>query len=105
MDWTYRAILPLGIANRMRKKSTKITFETERHILITQRQSLFALCEACADEVRLVTVSEAAAMAGVNSLAIYRLVESGTLHYLETGAGDLLVCAVSVGDFISNLKG
>ena len=86
----------------MRKKtSTKITFETERQVLIRQRWSLFALCRACGDEVRLVTVNEAAAVAGVSSLTVYRMVEAGTLHYAETGAGELLVCAVSLGELIS----
>ena len=81
--------------------STKITFETERQVLISQRRSLFALCEACGDEVRLVTVNEAAAAAGVSSLTVYRMVEAGTLHYAETGAGELLVCAVSLGQLTS----
>jgi excisionase family DNA binding protein len=87
----------------MRKKtSTKITFETERQILISQWQSLFALCEACGDEVALVTVNEAAATAGVSSLTVYRMAEAGKLHYAETGVGELLVCTVSLDDLISN---
>jgi hypothetical protein len=88
-----------------KNKSTKITFETERHISIGLRRSLFALCEVCADEVRLVTVNEAAAMVGVNSLSIYRLVEAGILHHTETGAGELLICTISLGVLISNQKG
>ena len=88
-----------------KRKSTKITFETERLLFISGQRSLFALCEACGDEVRLVTVDEAAAMARVNSLAVYRLVEAGRLHHTETTAGALLICAVSLGHLISNQKG
>ena len=53
----------------------------------------------------MVTVDEAAVRARVNSLAIYRLVEAGALHFSETTAGALLVCANSLGDLISNRKG
>jgi hypothetical protein len=88
-----------------RTKTTKITVETERLISISRPQSTYALCEICGDEVRLMTVNEAAATASVNSLSIYRLVESGKLHYAETGAGELLVCAVSFMDLHSKLKG
>lgn len=88
-----------------KRKSTKITFETERLLFIGSQRSLFALCEGCGDEVRLVTVDQAAAMARVNSLAVYRLVEAGTLHYIETSTGALLICAVSLGHLISNQEG
>ena len=89
----------------MRKTSTRITVETERLFSISEPQVIYAFCEACGDEVRLATVNQAAAAAGVNSLSIYRLVESGTLHHAETGAGELLVCAVSLGHLISIQKG
>jgi len=82
----------------MRKTSTRITVETERHFSISRLQSIYALCEACGDEVRFVTVNEAARNAGVNSLTIYRLAEAGRLHHAETGAGELLLCAVSLAN-------
>lgn len=73
--------------------------------MISRRESLFALCEACGDEVRLVTVNEAVTIAGINSLSIYRLADAGTLHYAETGAGELLICTVSLRDLISRKEG
>jgi hypothetical protein len=106
MAWINRITLAPGVESKMRKKkSTTITFETERQIFIRHRQSVFALCEACGYEVRLVSVDEAAAMARINSLAVYRLVEAGKLHHTETTVGALLVCAASLGDLISNQKG
>ena len=90
----------------MRKRTrTKITFETERLLIISRRLNLSALCTACGGESRMVTVDEAAVIARVNSLAVYRLVEAGALHFTETTAGALLVCATSLGDLISNRKG
>jgi hypothetical protein len=85
----------------MRKTSTRITVETERLFSISRPRSIYALCEACGDEVRFVTVNEATRNAGVNSLTIYRLAEAGRLHYAETGAGELLLCAVSLANFTS----
>ena len=106
MSWINRASSRLADASDMRKhKTTRITLETERHLLISRRESLFALCEACGDEVRLVTVNEAAAIAGINSLSVYRLVDAGTLHYAETGAGELIICTASLGDLISKQEG
>jgi hypothetical protein len=104
MNWINRISSALGDESNMKKKSTMITFETERQILISHRQSLFALCEACGCEVRLVTVNEAAATARVNSLSIYRLVESGSLHYAETVVGELLICTVSLGDYTKTIS-
>jgi excisionase family DNA binding protein len=106
MAWINRISLALGVESKMRKKkSTTITFETERQIFISHRQSVLALCEACGYEVRLVSVNEAAATAGVNSLTIYRLVDAGRLHHAETGGGEVLVCTASLGDLISKQKG
>jgi hypothetical protein len=82
------------------EKRTRITVETERLLLIRRRQSLFAVCKACGDEVRLVNVEDASAVAGVSALSIYRLVESGTLHHAETASGELLVCAESLGNLL-----
>ncbi len=38
------------------------------------------------------TPEEAAALAGINTRALYRLIEVGGLHFVETPAGSLLVC-------------
>ena len=39
---------------------------------------------------------EAAAVAGVSTRVIYRLIEAGAIHYIETPAGLLRVCLNSV---------
>ena len=53
----------------------------------------------------MLTVDEAAALAHRSSLALYRLIEGGRLHYTETTAGRLFVCAASLGDLIPNPEG
>ncbi|HEV8485005.1 MAG TPA: hypothetical protein VGV87_15795 [Blastocatellia bacterium] len=87
------------------KKSVKVTFETERLLVISGRRQSDLCCHVCGDEALMITVDEAAAMARINSLAVYRLLEAGTLHCAETSAGCLIVCVASLGSLISNQKG
>jgi hypothetical protein len=79
------------------KKRTEITIETDRLVLISERRSKqVAWCEACAREVEMVSVDEAAALAGTSSRMIYRQVEAQTLHFMETPEGRLLICLNSL---------
>ncbi len=87
------------------KRRTKISFETERLLVITRRRKLVDTCANCGEQARLLTVEEAAALARLNALAVYRLVEAGALHYTETATGGLLICAASLEDFISKQQG
>ena len=50
----------------------------------------------CSAEVRLVTPEEAARLAGVSVREIYRRVEAGRVHFIETGQGVLLICIESL---------
>lgn len=84
------------------KKGIKITFETERLLVITARRTCFGWCAACGDRVRMITVDEAAVRAGTSALAIYRMAEAGEVHFIETAAGALLICLNSLSDSISN---
>ncbi len=86
-------------------KRTTITVETERLLTISRRINRLAWCPGCGRESHLLTVDEAAAQAHLGALAVYRLVEAGRLHYAETPAGTLLICAASLDDFISTLNG
>jgi hypothetical protein len=52
-------------------------------------------CAACG-ETEFVTPETAAVLAGVNTRSVYRLVEAGRLHFLETPEGFLLVCLRSL---------
>ncbi len=53
-------------------------------------------CEQCRAEVRMLTVDQAALMMKIRSLMIYRLVETGDLHFTENDGGLLLVCLDSL---------
>ena len=80
----------------------RITIQTERFLVMNRSGSLYSLCAACGDEVRMITVDQAATLACVNAREIYREVEAGKLHFMETTKGSLLVCLDSLNG--SNLK-
>ena len=70
----------------------RITIETERLLVISRGKSLYSLCSACGDEVRMVTIDQAAAIARLSSREIYREIEAGQLHFVETTDASILVC-------------
>lgn len=78
------------------KKRTEITIETDRVVVISKRQrSVLAWCRKCRCRVQMITVDEAATIAGVSSRMIYRWVEAERLHFTETAEGHLLICCQS----------
>src|SRR5215467_3905780 len=71
----------LGREVEMKKvKRTTLTIQTERLVFMSRSRSLYSLCTKCGDEVRLLTVDEAALLTRVNSRQIYFLLEVGALH-------------------------
>jgi len=80
----------------------RITIQTERLLVMSHSRGLYSLCAACGDEVRMVTIDQAAILARVSSREIYREVEAGMLHFMETTDGSLLICCIFLNN--SNLK-
>jgi excisionase family DNA binding protein len=80
----------------MRKRRTEITIETERVVIVRRRLTVRVWCRSCDRQVTMVTVDEAARMAGVSSRTIYRWVEADQLHFNETAEGRLLICTDSL---------
>jgi hypothetical protein len=80
----------------------RITIETERLLVMSRSKSLYSLCSACGDEVLMVTIDQAAAITSLSSLEIYREIEAGKLHFIETTEWSLLVCLNSMNH--SNLE-
>jgi hypothetical protein len=81
------------------RRKTRITIETERFLSLRQTgagSKRIAWCAVCGAERRLVTPTEAAALAGASERMIYQLVESGALHFTEDADGRVLVCLGSL---------
>jgi len=79
------------------KRRIEITVEKRRLIVLKrQRRSVPDWCADCGEQVAMLTPDQAATIANVSSRTIYRRVEAGEMHYLETAEGRLLVCANSI---------
>jgi len=71
----------------------RMTIETERTYIFRSRGDRQATwCPACGAEVEMACVETAARDAGLSELAIYQLIESGTLHFTEGENKRVLVC-------------
>jgi hypothetical protein len=84
---------------------TEIKYESHELTIIRihRSQTAIAFCALCEQKVLHLSIARAAAALQVSETAVFRLVESGTLHSCETSAGALLVCGNSVSD-LKNAK-
>ncbi len=79
------------------KRRIEITVEKRRLIVLRRaRAPILDWCADCGEQVAMLTPDQAATIARVSSRTIYRRVEAGEMHYLETPEGHLLVCANSI---------
>ena len=79
------------------KRRTEITIETHRVFVVRTRTGLpAAWCRECEDLVEMFTPEAAATLAGLSSRAVYRLVETESVHFTETHDGALLICLKSL---------
>lgn len=79
------------------KRTTKVTIETERHIVIRSHGTPYrARCEECGAVVNLISVVEARTVVNVSSLAIHRWLDDGCLHFTEAPDGALFICLDSL---------
>jgi len=73
------------------KTRTEITFEMDR-LIVVSRSRKAEWCTQCARPVEMLSVDEAALVAHVNSLTIFRWAIAGELHSSETPEGLLVIC-------------
>ena len=65
----------------------------ERVILRSGNNLRLTLCAACSpDDSVLLSPEQASNLTGIPTRSIYRLVESGTIHFREATNGKLTVC-------------
>ena len=82
-------------------RRTEITIETRRKLVINRRQKRVVrdLCAPCGAERHMVTVEYAALLSGLSLRQLFRHVEGGRLHFLETPKGSFVcldsLCALS----------
>jgi hypothetical protein len=49
-------------------------------------------CPGCTENSGMVTPDEAAALCGISTRMIYRSLEDGAIHFIETAEGELFIC-------------
>ena len=49
-------------------------------------------CSKCTESSGMITPDEAAAIRGVSTRVIYRWLEGGAIHFIETAKGELFIC-------------
>ena len=55
-----------------------------------------ATCQPCGRQVEMATPEQAVTLTGIHSRTIYRWVEGGQVHFIETAEGHLLICLDSL---------
>lgn len=82
-------------------KRTEINIETDRIFVLSRRKvSVVSWCNECGKRTKMVTVDEAATIAGATSRTIYRWADAERLHFTEAAAGVLMICFNSLQDSI-----
>jgi hypothetical protein len=77
------------------KRKTEMFVETTRRFVIrrrTGREQIF--CFDCGEP--MLTSEQAAALLETSCRTVFRLVESGSMHFSETKTGSVLVCLSSL---------
>ena len=79
-----------------RRRRLEITVETSRLIVRRSTSLTPVWCVECSSTVRAVAAEEAAALADVSTRTLYRWVETGRLHLIETAEQSPLICLNSL---------
>jgi hypothetical protein len=79
------------------KRRIQVTFETHETTVIRfgQNQKMF-FCQSCQAETRHLSVAEAAFIAKVSEVTVFRLAEERLVHSIEVFNGKLMICADSI---------
>ena len=84
------------------KRRTEMTIETHRvFVMSSSGNSRLGYCPQCAAETRMIMPEAAALMSCVSTRTIFRWVETGRIHFMETSEGILFVCLQSLMERLS----
>ncbi|HXI88611.1 MAG TPA: hypothetical protein VNO24_01235 [Blastocatellia bacterium] len=80
-----------------RKRRTTTTIEQREVVVIRRSRKVKKfLCHECSEPVALITLDEAVKISGLNSRAVYRLIEEDQIHFTETQDGLGLICPATL---------
>jgi len=82
---------------RLKKTRTEIALELNQIMIVKRRRgSVSGWCSGCELEVVMLTPDEAASITSATTRALYRLIDTGRIHYTETQSGLIRVCFPSL---------
>jgi hypothetical protein len=86
------------MVNSKRIRVRTVTFE---RLVLSGRQigPLTLFCGGCEGPSEMMTISDLSLASGIRQREIFRLVEGGRVHSLETDDGQILVCSESAKSF------
>jgi hypothetical protein len=77
------------------KRKTEIFVSTNRRFIVRQSPSVEPVfCPACSQA--MLSSEQAAVVFETNCRTVFRLVESGSIHFTETETGSVMVCLPSL---------
>jgi len=80
-------------AGRKGQQKVKSNFERPQVFIINRPHvSEQRSCSRCTESSGMITADEAAALRGVSTRVIYRWLEDGAIHFIETAKGQLFIC-------------
>lgn len=75
-------------------RKTNVFIKTERKFIVRQQSADgFVVCERCGEPMILAQMS--VDLCGISSRVIYRLIDAGEIHFVETDENEIYVCPVS----------
>jgi hypothetical protein len=77
-------------------RKTSITLKKQQSVFINTTKTKKFLCEKCAME--MLPLQQIALLKGISTRDIYRLIEKGEIHFVETDKREVFVCT----DFENN---
>ena len=83
-------------------RRTNIIVKTERNFTVRSAatgESFF--CEQCGNQ--MISVTKSANFFGFSSRIIYRLIESDSIHFVETETKEIYICPASVKKILKNI--
>ena len=85
------------------KRKVEVTFETEQTVVLRANSQLSVEhCFDCGQSMLMATPQAAAFLAGLSERHIFRLIESGAVHFTETEC--VRVCVESVREVLKEIE-
>jgi hypothetical protein len=80
-------------AGRKGQERVKSNIERPQIFVINRRGvSEQKSCPRCTERSGMITPDEAAALCGISTRVIYRCLEDGPIHFIETAKGEVFIC-------------